>query len=269
MQANVIHFSKYNPTGNMTVLVHSQHDSANYSAIAQSVMSESHLFCEQVGFMIKPFVDEHYELVMSGKEFCGNAALSFAHYLYSQKFITKQNFKIKMSGISHQTHCYVHKLGLYEVGMPRALEVDETVVVLADQHYDAVIVTYKSYQHIVLPVSTVTEDLRQACEHYVQSQQWPTYFKTIGLLLYDAASQNMTPLIYVPEVNSLVWEHSCASGTASIGAYYTYRTAIKCEHFTVNQPGGPMWVSSNKRGQHYHMTIKGHVTTVATGLAYI
>ena len=44
------------------------------------------------------------------------------------------------------------------------------------------------------------------------------------------------PLIYIPEVQSLIWENSCP-GAASIGVFQQYQTNQPCKDFKVKQPG--------------------------------
>ncbi len=35
-------------------------------------------------------------------------------------------------------------------------------------------------------------------------------------MLFDEQRQFLQPLIYIPEIQSLIWENSCGSGTASL-----------------------------------------------------
>ena len=41
MNRQVIEFSKYNPSGNMTILVHSKHDASEYASIANQLMANT------------------------------------------------------------------------------------------------------------------------------------------------------------------------------------------------------------------------------------
>ena len=87
---------------------------------------------------------------------------------------------------------------------------------------------------------------------------------------YLTRSTVLQPLIYIPEVQSLIWENSCGSGAASIGVFQQYRTNQASNDFKVNQPGGSILVSSTFNEQMGYLTsIKGQVSTVATGQAYI
>ena len=73
MHRQVIEFSKYNPSGNMTILVHSKHHPNEYATIANQLMATTHVCCEQVGFIESTNHNnwETYHLVMSGNEFAG------------------------------------------------------------------------------------------------------------------------------------------------------------------------------------------------------
>ena len=46
-------------------------------------MATTHVCCEQVGFIESVNYEngDNYHLVMSGNEFCGNATMSYIHYL--------------------------------------------------------------------------------------------------------------------------------------------------------------------------------------------
>lgn len=109
MRRQLIEFSKYNPSGNMTILVHSKHHPSEYAKIANQLMATTHVCCEQVGFIESINYDdmEHYHLVMSGNEFCGNATMSYIQYLNERLLLQHQQFQLKVSGCSHLVPCTV------------------------------------------------------------------------------------------------------------------------------------------------------------------
>ncbi|MNG33792.1 hypothetical protein D3C84_1201190 [compost metagenome] len=79
----------------------------------------------------------------------------------------------------------------------------------------------------------------------------------------------MAPLIYVPPLDSLVWERGCGSGTASVGAYLAWKHggAIAAP---IKQPGGIIHVTAQcENGEISSLTIEGAVEIVAEGKAYI
>ena len=43
MHRQIVEFSKYNPSGNMTILVHSKHHPEEYASIANQLMETTHV----------------------------------------------------------------------------------------------------------------------------------------------------------------------------------------------------------------------------------
>lgn len=206
MTSKRIQFSKYNPSGNMTVLVHSKHDKASYVSIANQIMQTSHICCEQVGFIESDQSDaqQHFHLVMSGNEFCGNAAISFMHYLNEQRRISTTGkrhesnltqFQMQISGRSDLVECNIHHDGYYEVMMPQPETIVQRQLTLDNQSFFATAVRYESYVHYVIHIETqdISNELQQSLEHFVRSTQWNNVFKTIGIMLFDRGAQFLTP----------------------------------------------------------------------------
>lgn len=271
MQRQVVEFSKYNPSRNMTILVHSKHQPSEYAAIAHQLMATTHMCCEQVGFIESVNYEngDNYHLVMSGNEFCGNATMSYIHYLKERLLIQHQQFQLRVSGCSHPVECKVHSQH-YEVTMPKVHQVKERFVKLGEQQFKAFEISYDTYIHYVMMCDDVDLAIKQCVEDFVSAQTWHRQFKTIGVMLFQQDKQFIYPLIHIPAIDSLIWENSCGSGAASIGVLVNYLTDHDIQDYLVNQPGGSIIVSSRKSGQNeYQTTIKGQVSTVATGQAYI
>ena len=58
-------------------------------------------------------------------------------------------------------------------------------------------------------------------------------------MLYEG--ERLTPLVYVPAINTLFWENSCASGTAAIGAWLQKKQGGRIEA-SFSQPAGVLRV---------------------------
>lgn len=276
MANKYIKFSKYNPSGNMTVLVHSSHDRSEYGYIAEQMMQTSHICCEQVGFIESESCDRDrpFHLVMSGNEFCGNATISFMHYLKSNHLINEQavvdqSLQVQVSGCSELVTCKIHDNDCYEVMMPQPRSVIQEQLRLCDTSITVTKIIYESYLHFVVPVDCVTRSLQKEVEKFVRETEWQSEFKTIGIMLFNKCSQTLSPLIYIPELQSAIWENSCGSGTASIGIFKSYSETSDCDSLVVHQPGGDIIVTTKLDGKSYITTITGTVATVATGTAYI
>ncbi|PTH56777.1 histidine racemase CntK [Staphylococcus agnetis] len=266
---DIVHFSKFNPSGNMTVLVDSEHDASHYVTIANQLMQTSHVCCEQVGFVIKPqSSNDLYGLQMSGNEFCGNATLSLLHYLKERQLVQAGELSLHVSGVSTPTPCVIHALGDYEVTLPAPHTYEWQSLKLGTKTFDVLKITYASYCHFVVPIASYSEAMCQTVEAFVKHETWPSHFKTIGMMLYNADEHRLYPLIYVPELGSIIWEQSCGSGTGSIGIYEALNHTNGCADVVVHQPGGALRVCA-QMGESSRITIRGHVKTVAMGLAYI
>jgi diaminopimelate epimerase len=87
--------------------------------------------------------------------------------------------------------------------------------------------------------------------------------------LFRPASNELTPLIYVPALDSLIWEKGCGSGTASLGAYMAWKdkSSITAQ---IKQPGGIIHVTAGySKDEITNLSIEGTVEIVAQGKAYI
>ncbi|MEX2948396.1 histidine racemase CntK [Staphylococcus warneri] len=272
MNRQVIEFSKYNPSGNMTILVHSQHHPRDYAKIANQLMASTHVCCEQVGFIESNNLNhgDDCRLVMSGNEFCGNATMSYMHYLQEHQRLKTQQCYLSVSGCDDLVPCTIHGYQQYEVGMPQAQYVTTEYLHIAQHMWQAIKIKYESYVHYVIPIEDVTATFKQQVAQFVHEQQWSEQFKTIGIMLFNVQDQYLHPLIYIPEVKSLIWENSCGSGAASIGVFHNYQSQQSCEDYIVYQPGGSISVTSAYCSENGYLTsIKGRVSTVARGQAYI
>ncbi|MEJ7542256.1 histidine racemase CntK [Staphylococcus intermedius] len=266
----IVHFSKFNPSGNMTVLVDSQHDPADYARIAQQLMQTSHVGCEQVGFIVDDEGDIPHQLVMSGQEFCGNGTLSFIRYLKDRKLLSGSSFHLQVSGLDEPVACAVDEArNQYETTLPKPHHIEEKHYTIDDVLFEGLEIQYDTYQHFVCPITVWSDKLATSVEAFVRAQPWPEHLTAVGMMLYDTLHQRLYPLIYVPQVDSMIWEQSCGSGTGSVGIYEVYRHQLDHVEKEIAQPGGALSVIADRTETGYSIAIKGQVSTVATGMAYI
>ncbi|ARJ51998.1 diaminopimelate epimerase [Staphylococcus lutrae] len=266
----IVHFSKFNPSGNMTVLVDSQHDPSEYAPLAQQLMQTSHVGCEQVGFIERADGDVPHRLVMSGQEFCGNGTLAFIHYLKTRNLLTSSSVALNVSGLNDPVQCVVHEeTNEYETSLPRPIHMEARRYCIDDVVFEGLEIQYDTYQHFVCPITVWSDALATSMETFVRETQWPAHLTAIGIMLYDVLHARLYPLIYIPQVDSVIWEQSCGSGTGSVGVYEAYRQGVEQVEKEIVQPGGVLSVGVTRTGMDYDITIKGQVVTVATGLAYI
>jgi diaminopimelate epimerase len=166
--------------------------------------------------------------------------------------------------------CHVERL---ETGFACLLTVPAPTAVEAysfpgGAHHSA-LVHYPDAAHLVVECPRPDQALRQHAEEVAVHLGATHQVSVVAVLLYDRDQQALTPLVRVPALGSMVWERSCGSGTASIGAYLASRerTSVRA---TVRQPGGTMQVRAD-HGAHgvRDLHIGGRVRIIAEGRAYI
>ena len=272
-----VEFIKLSPTQNMTILVKSHHFNGDYQQIALKMMAYDHVYAEQVGFIKEPKdgnADGH--LQMAGNEFCGNACMSLAAFIAHQRGIEENgisHLSIEASGAEELIACQVRKVEddyKCRIAMPLPKRIEPRVIEYENTYVHAYSVEYEDFLHIVLEVDQVNEEVKTAAEALARSLERSFPETTlIGVLLYEKVRSYLAPLIYIPKLNSMVWERGCGSGTASIGAYLAFlsKQRISAE---IKQPGGGIRVFGEyENGFVRHLQIEGTVRIVAQGKAFV
>jgi diaminopimelate epimerase len=271
-----IDFIKFNPTQNMTVLVKTNHPAETYPHIAAQIMSYDNVYAEQVGFIggaIQPEAAAHLE--MAGGEFCGNACMALAAYIASENEWVSAEFTeiaLEVSGTDQLIRCQVKKQQneyFCQVTMPLPEQIERRTVKYEGIDMELVIVRYREFIHIVIEVEAFDETMRKRAQALARLLGLTLGDKLIGILLYQSQSEEMAPLIFVPQLDSLIWERGCGSGTASVGAYLAWsRQREIVQH--IKQPGGAIKVMAEWNGAEVkQITIEGSVGIVAQGKAFI
>ncbi|NQX66004.1 diaminopimelate epimerase [Paenibacillus alba] len=272
----IVDFIKCSPTQNMTILVKSNHKTEEYIPIAAKLMSYDNVYAEQVGFIEKPANGQAAAyLHMAGGEFCGNACMSLAAFLASEREIALNDsidIVLEVSGLEKAINCSVTRRrdGFYcKVEMPSPLKMEDRIIQYEGNELAILIMRYPGFIHIVMEVDEFAASIRSQAESLAKLLGLTLGANLIGILLYKAAAQEMAPLIYVPHLDSMVWERGCGSGTASIGAYLAWKheAAIVAE---IKQPGGIIQVNASWNAvEPANLHIEGLVGIVAQGKAFI
>lgn len=271
-----IEFVKCNPTQNMTLLVKSAHPREDQPRIAANLMSYDHVYAEQVGF-IEASRDRDAEayLQMAGGEFCGNACMSLAAYLASERELRlgeTTEIVLETSGTDRLVACRVKRRSdgySCAIDMPVPSKVMPKVVDYEGEPLSLVMVTYPGFYHLVMEVEQFDAEVRRKAEGLAKLLGTLSDAAVIGVMLFRPDSNEMAPLIYVPALDSLIWERGCGSGTASLGASLAWQR--KCAvSVPVRQPGGTIHVSADfARDKVTSLRIEGIVGIVADGRAFI
>ncbi|MBO0997509.1 diaminopimelate epimerase [Bacillus sp. SD075] len=271
-----IDFVKFNPTQNMTVLVKTNHPDEEYKQIASKIMSYDSLNAEQVGFIEKSTKKEAAaHLKMAGGEFCGNACMSLATLIASEKGLNHNHMakiSLEVSGADKLIMCQVKKKSdeyYCQVTMPIPKRIEKRKIKLDGSDMEIIMVNYGEFVHIVMEVEQFNRKMRENAEKLAKLIGSPSSYNLIGILLYKSKTHELAPLIYVPHLDSLIWERGCGSGTATLGAYLAWKNNREITA-QIKQPGGIITVFANYfKEELTRLEIEGSVGIVAQGKAFI
>ncbi|GAE28730.1 diaminopimelate epimerase [Halalkalibacter hemicellulosilyticus] len=271
-----VEFFKCNPTQNMTILVKTSHPKELHPLIAAKMMAYDSVYAEQVGFIEQAASNEAVAtLSMAGGEFCGNACMALAALVASTQTIDEQGLTdivLNASGTKELIKCHVRKKADQydcQVTMPLPQKIEQKTIEYDGEQREIVIVRYHEFIHIVMELHEYNESMKKKAESFARLLAIAGGAKVIGILFYQASTKEMYPLIYVPQIDSMIWERGCGSGTASIGAYLAWKAKDEVQA-KVKQPGGVMevWATADN-DKITGLSIKGSVGIVAEGKAFI
>ena len=260
-KVQVLDFIKINPAGNMTILIDNfDIYDKNIPKISEEIMKETNLYAEQVGFI----KDNH--LQMMGGEFCGNASRSFASLLAfrDKDFSEQKNYSITCSGESSVLDVDVREDGaknkfLAKIKMPKFRSLEEIKI----DNYKLGLVKFSGIDHFIFDVAENKEDNFEKVIDSVKNYLSDKDFSAFGIMFFDRENLSMKPYVYVKEVESGIFENSCASGTTALGYYLKkYKNLDRAK---IVQPNG--WLEYIIENDEIY--IDGSVEIVAEGKVYI
>ncbi|MBR5922839.1 MAG: hypothetical protein IKZ59_03485 [Clostridia bacterium] len=227
------------PAGNITALVTSDVSRDLYKSVSGKIM-EKRKNVEQVGFT--DFRAGAAKLNMSGDEFCGNAAMSAAA-LYGVLTGKSGSFEteIKVSGAAKPVKTAVReKDGFFECRceIERPEKISETVFSVSGREYRFPLVSFEGISHIVADGSLSEAD----AESVIKKLAGKLKVKALGIMIVSDKT-GMRPIVYVPGVNTLFYENSCASGSCAVAS-------VLCgpgEEAVLKQPGGEIRVRNAEK----------------------
>lgn len=273
--ARAVDFVKVSPTQNMTVLVTSQHAVADYRSIATQLLSVGHLQGEQVGFIRdETLTGDSAYLHMAGGEFCGNACMALAALTAAKRGLgvgETIDVTLGATGTESLLTCRVDREGSSyrcELTMPLPVSIESYPFPGVEAGRSA-LVRYQDAVHLVVESEGCNNGLRERARDVAAQLAVTTRVPVVGVMVFDPARQELAPLVVVPSLDSTVWERSCGSGAASVGAYLTHRSGAPVR-ISIQQPGGTMqvWTDIADRDMT-DLRISGQVYVVAEGTAYI
>ncbi|MDX9918065.1 MAG: diaminopimelate epimerase [Gudongella sp.] len=274
-----LNFIKTSPAGNTTVFVLDQVPRGLHSRVAKALMGPGSLNAEQVGFIEKSLGNEDgVRLQMMGGEFCGNASRALAAYMvyaeYPQVETSEDGYivPIQVSGFDMGLICKVKRTdspnafrASIEMPLPTSIIAEEFII--SGESRAAIRVDFPGITHFVVD----EESLRSRSEflQLVREKMEQENFEAFGVMYHNFEDSSADPVVYVKETDSLVWERSCASGTAALGAAISYLKGTDTD-MEIKQPGGSLAIKVKwQDNQPKSILLDGTVDIVVEGLVNI
>ena len=212
-----------NPSGNITALVTKDVPREKYKEISNEIMKNNPNI-EQVGFL-KKYSNSIFRLEMAGLEFCGNASRAFACFLVKEKYINTEKFEISVTGYDNLIGCIVEKKGedyFSTIDLKFLKPIDDFIEnkTLNDQKISVVYLPGISHTFLDQRRFKFDEDncLKEAKKIIPQLNL--INLPAVGVIWFDGNQIN--PVVYVKDIDSLFYENSCGSGSIAYGIYHVY-----------------------------------------------
>lgn len=240
----MIRYHVMNPTGNITILVETPAEEASQAALAEKLMARER-DAEQVGFLSAADGCD-IALRMAGGEFCGNAAMSSAVLCAARCGAEQGVFNVRVSGCEKPVRVDVERLpdgryrGTVEMPAPQSVELTDF-----PGYGQVPVIHFDGISHAVIEEPMKREEAER------RIREWCGYLKksAFGLMFTDPSCTALTPLVYVPGADTLVWENSCASGTAAAGAYQAAKRGGAVS-LAFKEPGGTLEINASPAGPY-------------------
>ena len=229
------------PAGNITIFVTSPMNRTQYPSVANALLAVEEFHGEQVGF-IEEKSDGTKHMQMMGGEFCGNATRSFG-YLLGMEHVCEgkkpEMIEVDVSGCAGTLLVEVdHEAGTSKTTMPLPEKIiDVNVPEYGIYH----VVVFDGISHVIVKGPKREETFVKTVVKAVMEQ-----YKSdaVGLMFLEPSGDGMerryriTPVVYVEETKSLVWESSCGSGSMAAAVYLSKMKKDGTYVYLLKHPGG-------------------------------
>lgn len=266
----IIHYEKYSPTGNITVLVTTPVPRGLQPRVAARLLAPDCVGGEQAGFVEPPSLPRAAaRLQMMGGEFCGNATMSLGAMLTRSPGLAdgeSRELLIEVSGLDGPAPCRIRRAGDAWTGtvrMPLPDRIREITLTTDAGPLPARLVEMPGIAHLILPADAAPGE----AELRRRLPEWNRAIgaHALGALTWRADEHAIDPLVYVPSAGTLVREHGCGSGTAAVGSALALAAGRSLEA-PIRQPGGTITVRADVAdGRIAALSITGRVALVSEG----
>ena len=262
-------------SGNITIMVLTPTDRADYKVVAQALLDDGSLGGEQVAFIV-PVGSNDARMEMCGLEFCGNASRAFALHECRRLGLLDAGFgKISvsvsgceqmLSGRVYDAECVPSADNVFgacdavvEMDMPVPVSAHELSADVLGISKSGLLVDMDGISHLILTDIAPSAELFDDIKHrvYEIDPDMPAF----GIMFCDTVNGLMTPVVYVKDVDSTYFEGSCASGSVAASFALAKDADDGVHDFVLQQPEGALYTSVRKeKGRIEGISLKGLVT---------
>ncbi len=212
-----------NPSGNITALVTKDFPREKYQEISNKIMKKDPNI-EQVGFL-KKFSDSIFRLEMAGLEFCGNASRAFACFLVKEKYVKTNKFQISVTGYDNLIDCEVEKKGedyYSTIDLKFLKPIKDFIENKTLNNQEISVVHLPGISHTFLDQKKFKFDKENCLKDAKKIIQELNLINlpAIGVIWFE--DNQINPVVYVKDIDSLFYENSCGSGSIAYGIYHSY-----------------------------------------------
>lgn len=218
---------------------------------------------EQVSFFEYDAKNKKAKLELAGGEFCGNATRSLAYLLLGGK---PGQISIKVSGTKKALEAGINQIGTAYAQMPikdinsirkintNLFRIDLEGIVQLVCLDDITGLNPKKLKSLAYEILK-KEDLilSEPAAGVMFIKEYPTFIK-------------MKPVVWVRDIETLLYETACASGTAAVGAWRNFQNPQKETMTRVMQPSGKfIEVSVYQKDNSLKVYIDGQIEILMKG----
>jgi len=240
------------PTGNITLLIEGSFSPKAFPGIARLLLAAEPR-AEQAGFLA-PLSGSTVSLRMAGDEFCGNAALSSAAVALQCSGAPSGCFSVDVFGLASPLQAEIRQAGdgCYSgrIEMPAPLDISSRVFSLSGQEFLFPVVRFPGISHILSTQPLEKSFAEDAIRSWCRELEAPA----LGIMQLDLQANRLLPLVYVPALDTLYWESSCASGTCAAACWLSAANGTE-GLFRFSQPGGTLGAQTDHGGLYLSGTV--------------
>ena len=237
---NGIRFYRADPAGNITLLIEDYFPESDYPKVAASLLRLDPA-AEQAGF-IEEISADSVSLHMAGGEFCGNASLSAAALALMKHEKQQGKVSVTVYGLSGPLSAELKSTGpgtyLGSLWMPLPKSSTKVVLPFDGETYMLPLVIFPGIGHLITGKIPDDRKAESAVKKWCRMLGLPA----LGIIQLDMEAGTLRPLVYVSAVDTLFWEHSCASGTCAAVYRLSEEHGPGTWHF--REPGGILGASA-------------------------